>query len=69
MVSDHAARNEKYGLDAVLILVHDGGDLARFCNYDYECYRAIERLAAALGKAGYFIENCTGWYSAVYRSE
>lgn len=62
------ARKEKYGLESQLVLVHDGGDLARFCSYDYQDYDAVECLSKALEKAGYFIEQCTTWYSAVYKS-
>ena len=60
-------RNESYGLESVLILVHDGGDLATYCNIDYSCATRIERLRKVLEDNGYYIENCTGWYSAVYR--
>lgn len=61
------ARGEEYGTDSVLVLVHDGGDLAPFCNWDYCRYDLSERLQNALGKSGFFYEQCTCWYSAVYR--
>lgn len=59
-------RGEAYGLDAKLIVCHDGGALAKFCNYDYMQYAKIDRMSAALEKVGYHVENCTSWYSAVY---
>lgn len=62
------ARKEQYGTNSKLVLVHDGGDLARFCSYDYQDYDAVERLNQALEKAGYYFEQCTTWYSAVYES-
>lgn len=63
-----AEKGEKYGTKSKLILVHDGGDLAYYCNYDYECYGMIEKLSKALGEFGYYVESCTTWYSAVYES-
>lgn len=59
-------RGETYGLESVLIVVHDGGDLAPYCNHDYQNYAAMERLSRRLAKSGLHIEQCTCWYSAVY---
>ncbi len=50
-----------------LIVVHDGGDLARYCNPDYLNYNAVEKLSKALAEQGYFVQGCMTWYSAVYR--
>jgi hypothetical protein len=61
-------RGETYGTESKLIVCHDGGDLAKFCNFDYCQYAAMDRMSAALGKIGYYVENCTSWYSAVYRN-
>ncbi len=61
-------RGEEYGRDSLLILVHDGGDLATMCSLDYGCYQAQARLVAELRKRGLFVEQCTTWYSAVYRA-
>ena len=60
-------RKEDYGLNSVLIVVHDGGDLAKYCNPDYESYSDCENLNKALEKIGYYLEGCTCWYSAVYK--
>ena len=62
-----AERGESYGQQSALIVVHDGGDLAPYCNYNYECYRLIEKMDAALKEIGYYLESCTCWYSAVYK--
>lgn len=62
------ARGERYGLSAVLIVVHDGGSLAPFFAYDCEDYSAIEAMENALRAGGYWAEQCTTWYSAIYRA-
>lgn len=59
-------RGERFGTNSLLVIVHDGGDLAPFCNLDYCNHRCVERLAARLQKLGLFVEQCTSWYSAVY---
>jgi len=64
-----AARNEKYGLDAVLIVVHDGGGLAPACNLDYQDYQLHDALQKQLAEAGFYLEGCTTWYSAIYKTE
>lgn len=60
------ARGEEYGKDALLILVHDGGDLAAYCNPAYEDRDAMIALRDALSHVGLYAEQCTGWYTAVY---
>lgn len=60
------ARGEEYGTDALLILVHDGGDLAPYCNYAHEDRDAMRALKDALRVHDLYVEPCTGWYSAVY---
>ena len=59
-------RGERYGHNATLILVHDGGDLAPFVNLDCMAYNLYEGLSQVLFKAGFYIESCTCWYAAVY---
>ena len=63
------ARGEDYGCDSALVLVHDGGDLSPFCNWSHGRYKAIEAFSAFLKTKGFFVEQCTGWYSAVYPLE
>jgi hypothetical protein len=60
-------RREQYGQNSELIIVHDGGPFAPYCNWDYEQYNRIEELQAALANIGYYLEGCTCWYSAVYK--
>ena len=61
-----AARGEAYGQGAVLIVVHDGGDQARYFNLDYEQYEAHDRMSRCLAKLDLHSEQCTCWYSAIY---
>lgn len=62
-------RGEAYGINSVLLLVHDGGDLAPFCNFDYGQYDKIDCLTLTLEMLGdgYWMESCGCWYTAVYR--
>ena len=63
------ARGEHYGLEAELIVCHDGGDHARAFSYDREDYKMVEALDAVLNKMGMRAGQCTGWYTAVYLNE
>jgi hypothetical protein len=64
-----AQRSESYGCRSELIIVHECSELGRFLSYDERDYAAINRLNAALEKLGLFAEQCTSWYSAVYKRE
>ncbi len=60
-------RKEEFGCDSVLLVVHDGGDVAAVINPDYGCDpRVRERLNTRLAEAGFYLEPCTCWYAAVY---
>jgi hypothetical protein len=61
-------RSEEYGLESELIVVHDGGDLAPFFNYDYLVYTLIEKMDGRLRAIDCYAQNCTCWYTAIYRS-
>lgn len=62
------AREEQYGIESKLIVVYDGGDLVPFFSLDadYPNYRLHTRMSEALKKAGFYVEECTNWYAAVY---
>jgi hypothetical protein len=60
------ARGEKYGTEALFVVVHDGGDVAGVCSYDHGNYALIEEGTKAMAKVGAYIQQCTGWYSACY---
>jgi hypothetical protein len=64
--AEWAERGEDYGSDALFVLVHDGGPLAPYCNWDYCAYRAMDDLRDALAAEGVYAEQCTSWYSAIY---
>jgi hypothetical protein len=60
----------EYGKGALLILEHYLGDpLWPYVNYDGLQYGKIEQLSDALSAAGFWVEDCTGWYSGVYEKE
>lgn len=63
-----AKRGEHYGKDSLLIVVHDGGDLSYACNLDKGMWGMHDRLVRTLAKHGLYIEQCTCWYSAIYRA-
>ena len=64
--SEWNKRGEKYGSDSALIIVYDGGDLRPYMSMGDECYSLYEGIRNALRDEGFFIEECTGWYAAVY---
>lgn len=62
------AREEDYGADSYLIVCHDGGSLSDILG-SWGDADAAERLRQRLHVAGLFAEQCTEWYSAVYRDD
>lgn len=64
-----AARGEEYGHGSVLVVVHDGGDHAPYFNWAYGAAQAREELNKAMDEIGFYANQCTGWYSAIYRQE
>ncbi len=60
------ARGELYGLNAALVVCHDGGDLPLYFNYDYQADRMIDKMNKALEAIGYYAEPCTSWYTGIY---
>jgi hypothetical protein len=59
-------REEDYGCDSVLVVVHDGGDHGDAFSYDRENYKIIEKMNEVLKPLGLYSEQCTIWYSAIY---
>jgi hypothetical protein len=62
-------RGEKYGLNSCLIICHDGGEFSNLCSYDKQDYGMLEKFAENLAIEGYYIEQCTCWYSALYKKD
>ena len=60
-------RGEDYGLDAELIVVHDGGDLSHIFNLNYGCYELNENMIETLRENSVWMESCTCWYAAIYK--
>lgn len=60
-------RDELYGTNSMLIVCHDGGDMAKFFNYAYECVNYMEQMRLALKNNGYYAESCTCWYTAIFK--
>ena len=61
-------RGETYGLNSILIVVHDGGNLAPLLNLDYMEYDLHNRMTSAFDDTDFYVEQCTGWSSAIYPS-
>lgn len=59
-------RGEQYGLKSVLIVTHDGGDLAPVFNLAYERGALHDELNKKLEESGLWCESCTSWYTAIY---
>ncbi len=62
-----ADRGEEYGQGAELIVVYDGGDVRAWFSCDHGSYQMQEKMREALKKVGVYAEECTCWYSAVYK--
>lgn len=59
-------RGEMYGTNSALVLCHDGGELSYRCNYGKGQPDEIKRFDDFIRSLGYYVESCTGWYSALY---
>lgn len=64
--SEWKDRGEEYGTNSKLVIVHDGGDQAPFFNWAYCEYTRMEKMVEALKPLGFYPEQCTCWYSAIY---
>lgn len=62
-------RGEEYGTNSVLIVVYDSGEVGCFFNLDRDNgeYTFTTAMQKALKKAGFYYEECTSWYAAVYK--
>jgi len=64
-------KGEKHGTEdpCKLLIVHDGGDFANLCDYGHTNYTLMDSFKEELEKRGYWLEQATGWYSCLYRTE
>lgn len=60
-------RKEDYGTKSELIIVYDGGTVGDFFNYENFNYDLINKMDQALKIVGLYTEQCTNWYSALYK--
>lgn len=58
-----------FGKNAILIVLHDGGNVGCAFSYDKMQYDIVEAMQARLKKVGLYAEQCTSWYSAIHRVE
>jgi hypothetical protein len=66
--AEWAARGERYGNNAELVIVYDGERLGDAFSYDRENYKMIEEMDETLKATGTYSEQCTTWYSAIYKA-
>ena len=59
-------RGEEYGLEAALVVCHDGGDLSTVMSYTTSDYVLHERFLELLKETGHWCEPITNWATAVY---
>lgn len=52
----------------ILVVVHDGGELANVFNLDYGCTRLYDDMRSILSGAGFWAEAVTTWYSYIYKT-
>lgn len=65
----HQQMQDRARATSVLILHHDRGEpLCPYVNYDCCEYGKIDALSDALSEVGLFVEDKTGWWSAVYEA-
>lgn len=60
----------QYGKDSCLIVMYDGlNTVGKFfsLDIDYPHYKNHEPMRQALETAGFYADECTGYYSAVYK--
>lgn len=62
-------KGEDYGTESELVVCYDGlNSFSHICDTMSGSISAHEKLQDELFKAGYFFEQCTNWYGAVYKS-
>ena len=64
-------RGELYGLESELIMAYDGNIMFYIMNPGYSenptnAYEMHDRFIGKLHEVGFWVEPCTGWYSAFY---
>lgn len=57
---------QKYGVCSVFLIRHEPG-IGKYFSYDEQKYSFIHDMEIALGNIGYYAEQCTLEYSAIYK--
>jgi len=60
-------RGESYGLNSQLIVCYEGSAIAPFFNMEHGCDGWYTAMQGALNSLGFYSEECTSWYSAIYK--
>ena len=60
-------RGDQFGEGSVLIVVHDGGDLASVFNGSYGS-PLFDQMAKRLERNGYYAESLSTWATAIYKN-
>ena len=55
-----------YCENSELVVVYDGGSVAPFFEYDYECYDAVGKMKKALADVGLYFEPATNCIAGIY---
>ena len=66
--AEWTARGEKYADNSELVVVYDGEQIGDAFSYDRENYKMIEAMDELLKPTGTFTEQCTTWYSGIYKA-
>lgn len=62
------ARGESYGTHSLLVCVYDGAACRRALSLAGEDYPMVEAFAQVLDDLDLYVEECTGWYAAIYNA-
>ena len=63
-------RGEQYGTNSELVIVYDGSDVGRLFSLDKDMtadYVNLNAMSETLHSVGFFAEECTCWYAALYK--
>lgn len=64
--------NGQYGRDSELVVYYEGSDAAQYFSMDFcydhgiEQYKPYEQMISWLNERGYYFEECTRQYCAIY---
>ena len=62
------AEREEVPVAGILVVVHDGGDLAPLFNLAYEAFDQADNMDNNLKEIGAWSESMTSWYTIIYEA-